>query len=341
MSLVDEALAAGARLCAICPILGLSIRTVQRWRCTGGGDDGRHGPNTVPKNKLSEAERKKVVDIANSPEFRDLSPKQIVPTLADRGEYCGSESTFYRVLHEQDMVKHRAKTRPPRPRPRALRATGPNQVWSWDITYLRGPVRGAFFYLYLIVDVYSRKIVSFRVEDYECMELSSELIVWACAREGVERDQLTLHSDNGGPMKGATMLATLLVLGVVASFSRPRVSNDNPYSESLFRTLKYRPGYPSKPFESIDAARAWVTGFVRWYNCEHLHSAIRFVTPDDRHEGRDGEVLAKRKRVWESARKRRPERWSGSTRDWTPVGAVLLNPEPGHLRAPSELAAAA
>ncbi len=136
-----------------------------------------------------------------------------------------------------------------------------------------------------------------------------------------------LHSDNGGPMKGSTMLATLQRLGVVASFSRPRVSDDNPYSEAIFRTLKYRPGYPSRPFASLEAARLWVDGFVRWYNTEHLHSALRFVSPDDRHYGREREVLSQRRRVYERARRRNPSRWSSSTRNWNPIETVILNPE--------------
>ncbi len=136
-----------------------------------------------------------------------------------------------------------------------------------------------------------------------------------------------LHSDNGGPMKGSTMLATLQRLGVVASFSRPRVSDDNPYSEALFRTLKYRPGYPSRPFASLEKASLWVAGFVRWYNTEHLHSAIRFVTPEDRHAGQEGEILRQRQRVYERARRDNPKRWSGATRNWQPIKAVYLNPE--------------
>ncbi len=341
LSLVDEALAAGARLSAICSVLGISARTVQRWRRSEGGHDGRQGPNRVPANKLSEAERDRLVAIANSPEFRNLSPKQIVPALADRGEYYASESTVYRVLREVGQVKHRSKTRPPRKRPRALKAVGPNRVWTWDITYLRAPARGTFFYLYLVVDLYSRKIVGWRVERRECAELASELIGEACRGETVEPGQLSLHCDNGGPMKGAMMVATLLALGVMASFSRPGVSNDNPYSESLFRTLKYRPGYPSKPFESLESARDWVAGFVRWYNHEHLHSAIRFVSPADRHAGRDVDLLAQRDVVYLAAQARHPERWSGATRNWSPVGAVLLNPEPGHVYGTAELKASA
>jgi transposase InsO family protein len=259
-----------------------------------------------------------------------MSPKQIVPKLADRGVYLGSESTFYRVLHEQGQVQHREPSRTPteRHRPTAYLATGANQVWSWDITYLRGPIRGTFFRLYMMVDIWSRKIVGHSVHEEESATFAAALTTTACESEGVVRHQLVLHSDNGGPMKGATMLATLQQLGVVPSFSRPTVSNDNPYSESLFRTLKYRPEFPTEPFESLEAARTWVDSFVHWYNSEHLHSGVGFVTPDDRHSGQDIEILARRDAVYRAAKKRNPERWTGATRDCSRLQTVTLNPEP-------------
>ena len=313
---------------AACRILGVSVRTIQRWRLGGGGEDGRQGPRTEPGNKLSEAERQEVLDVATSPEFRDESPKQIVPTLADQCLYLASEATFYRILREAKLMAHREPSRPPSPKPRELVATGPNQVYTWDITYLRSPVRGEFYYLSMFVDLYSRKIVGWRVDEEESMDHAAELIRRICWKEGIEPGTVTLHSDNGGPMKGSTMLATLEKLGVVPSFSRPRVSDDNPYSEALFRTVKYRPDYPHGPFEDIEAARAWVEAFVEWYNHRHLHSSVQFVTPADRHDGRDVEILARRKAVYEAARAKKPERWSGSTRDWTPVVEVVLNPGP-------------
>lgn len=329
LAAVDEAQAAGARLSRCCEVIEIDARTLQRWRAQGaeGGEDRRCGPKTEPGNKLSAAERRKILEIANRPEFRNLSPKQIVPLLADRGEYVASESSFYRVLREADQLAHRQRSRPAAAeRPKALVATGPNQVWSWDITYLRMEVRGSFFYLYMIEDIWSRKIVGWDVHDEESMELSAALIKRTCAELGVDPEGIVLHSDNGGPMKGATMLATLHKLGIVASFSRPRVSNDNPYSEALFRTVKYSPAYPSKPFASIDEARQWVAEFVGWYNEVHLHSATRFVTPADRHVGKDATILAKRTRVYEAARRRHPERWSGPTRNWKPIDVVRLNP---------------
>ena len=177
------------------------------------------------------------------------------------------------------------------------------------------------------MDIYSRKIVGWQVYESESSELASEVMRDICGRENVAPKQVVLHSDNGSPMKGATMLAMLQKLGVVPSFSRPACSNDNPYSESLFKTLKYRPAYPQDSFKSLMAARQWVGTFVQWYNEEHRHSAIQFVTPSERHAGVDGMLLSKRTEVYEAAKARHPERWSGDTRNWTPVTAVHLNPE--------------
>jgi transposase InsO family protein len=242
----------------------------------------------------------------------------------------GSESTIYRTLRAEGQMSHRQSSRPPRAGSRAPRehvATGPDQVWSWDITYLDSLVRGVYFYLYLILDVWSRKIVGAKVYAEESGEHAARLFQATCRELELDPEGLTLHQDNGSPMKAATFQATLQRLGVAASFSRPRVSNDNPYSEALFRTLKYRPEYPSCPFPSVEASQAWVDRFVAWYNTEHLHSAVRFVTPEDRHQGRDREILARRRRVYEKARHRHPERWSGSIRNWEPVRTVYLNPE--------------
>lgn len=327
LSLVDEAVGSGARLRKACQELGLSARTIQRWRESDGGEDGRHGPRRAPANKLSFEERQRILETVNSAEFRDVSPHQIVPRLADQGIYIASESTIYRLLREHEQLTHRERTRPASSRrPEEHVATAPCQVWSWDITYLRGPVRGSFYYLYMLEDVWSRKIVGWQVHEEESMELAASLFKDTCAWMGLDPDGLVLHSDNGGPMKGSTMLATLQKLGVVASFSRPRVSDDNPYSEALFRTLKYRPEFPSEAFTSLEHARAWTASFVTWYNTVHRHSAIRFVTPDERHHARDKQILSNRQRLYQRARENHPERWSGQTRNWEPVEAVTLNP---------------
>ena len=204
-------------------------------------------------------------------------------------------------------------------------ATSPNELYSWDITYLMSTVRGQYFYLYLFLDVFSRKIVGAEVHAHESAETSSKLLAKICKVEGVEKGRLTLHADNGGPMKGATILLTMQWLGVMPSFSRPSVSNDNPYSEANFRTLKFCPMYPKKPFESIEAAQAWVEKFVIWYNTVHLHSGIRFVTPESRHNGQAAELLQNREAVYAKAKTTNPSRWSGRTRNWSRIDHVKLN----------------
>jgi putative transposase len=333
LQLIDEAVQSGARREKASALLGLSARALARWRAEGETGDRRCGPRASPAHKLTSQERERVLAAANRLEYRNLSPRQIVPLLADRGEYIASESTFYRVLREAGQLAHRQHSRPARRhRPKAHVARGPNEVWSWDITYLRGPVRGAFFYLYLIVDVWSRKIVGWSLRHQESAEYARDFIEQAIAAEGVDPGKLVLHADNGGPMKGSTLLATLQRLGVVPSFSRPSVSDDNPFSEALFRTLKYRPNFPRKPFQSFLEALQWVEGFVRWYNDEHLHSGIRYVTPATRHSGKERPVLAHRHDVYTAARQRTPRRWTRSTRNWSPVGAVYLNPVKQEVR---------
>jgi transposase InsO family protein len=335
LTLIDEAVAAGARVEKATAMLGLSTRTVTRWRDNDNTVDRRAEAGVAPAHKLSDEERAMVLEVAHRPEYRNLSPRQIVPLLADAGEYVASESTFYRVLREAGELAHRGHARPSKSRkPAAHIASAPNQVWSWDITYLRSGVRGVFFYLYLVVDIFSRKIVGWAVHAEECGEHAAALIESSIRAEKVDKHRLVLHADNGGPMKGSTMLATLQRLGVVASFSRPSVSDDNPYAEALFRTLKYRPGYPRKPFASVDAAHEWVAGFVAWYNDEHLHSGIRYVTPSERHAGRDAAILAGRREVYRKAHQRTPRRWTGATRNWTPIGPVYLNPVKHEVRVP-------
>ncbi len=223
---------------------------------------------------------------------------------------------FIALLAAESQLGHRRSERPAqaRTKPRAVCATAPNQLYSWDITYLPSAIRGQFFYLYLFVDIFSRKVVGWQVYEEESSALAGGLLRDLCQRERIRPKQLVLHSDNGSPMKGATMLATLRQLGVTPSLSRPSVSNDNPYSEALFKALKYRPRYPLGPFAQVTDARGWVTCLVGWYNHGHRHSAIRFVTPAQRHEGLDEKLLHNRKVVYEGARSQNPRRWGGTTR---------------------------
>jgi len=347
VALVDEAVAAGARLESACNELGIDARTIQRWRRDPDAEDDRHGPKARPANALTAAEEKDILSLLKSQEFSELSPHQVVAKLADMNIYKVSERTMYRLLKRHKLQAHRGRTRPrTHHRPTEHRATGPRQVWSWDITYLRSPIKGTFWLLYMVVDVWSRKVVAARVHDHESDELASVLINEACQREGIDRAGLVVHSDNRPAMKGKTLLAMMQTLGIVPSFSRPRVSDDNPFSEALFRTMKYRPDYPDGPFPSVEAAQSWVDGFVRWYNEDHQHSGIRFVTPTQRHDGTDIAILANRHQVYTEARRRSPERWSGKTRDWSHIAVVRLNPrsassteaalaEPADQRAPA------
>lgn len=330
IKLLVEATTAGARQAQACEILGLSERTLQRWQ-SGETLNGDRRPQRDyrPAHALTEDERAEVLAVANSEEFGHLPPSQIVPRLADQGRYLASESTFYRILRAAKQLAHRRSERPAqaRTKPRALSATAPNQLYSWDITYLPAVVRGQFYYLYLFLDIFSRKIVGWQVYETENSELASEVLRDLCRREQITPKQLVLHSDNGSPMKGATMLATLQGLGVMPSFSRPAVSNDNPYSESLFKTLKYRPTYPLAPFADVVEARQWVTDLVEWYNHEHRHSAIGFVTPAQRHAGLDETLLKQRSVLYEAAWAKNPQRWSKATRNWNRIHTVYLNPE--------------
>tara|TARA_R100000322_G_C5425284_1_gene187305 strand:- start:39 stop:1055 length:1017 start_codon:yes stop_codon:yes gene_type:complete len=321
----------GARKKPACDELGISLRTFQRWTQESTlKPDGR--TTTIrpkPANALSEAERQGILALCNSEAFAHLPPSQIVPRLADQGRYIASESSFYRVLRAAHQQHRRGRSLPPHrhPAPTTHVARKPNQVWSWDITYLPSPVRGQYYYLYLIEDIYSRKAVGWEVHSAESGDEAATLLQRSILSEKCLREPLVLHSDNGAPMKSATLLAKMYDLGVTPSRGRPRVSNDNAFSESLFRTLKYCPQWPPNGFASLDDARAWVRDFMHWYNSEHRHSRIRFVTPAERHRGLDTEILIRRHALYQKARSAHPERWSGSTRNWNPVGHVTLNPE--------------
>lgn len=326
IELVREALLLGCRKRVACEDLDVSLRTLERWeKCPGG--DQRQGPKTQPANKLSSEERRSVIELLTSKDYLDLPPSQVVPILADKGIYLASEATMYRILKQERLATQRGKSRSRKhKRPEPFVATGPNQVWSWDITYLQTTIRGRFFYLYVAMDIFSRKITGWQVFERENSENAAIMIEAACKIEGISKQSLVLHSDNGSPMKGATMLATLQRLGVMPSFSRPSVSDDNPYSEALFKTVKYHPSYPLRPFESILQASDWVSGFVNWYNNTHRHSGIKFVSPAQRHSHADSALLRKREEVYAKAKESRPERWTGQTRNWEPETEVYLNP---------------
>ena len=330
VELINKARNAGARLASACKIVGITARTYQRWtQCGDVKEDGRPlAKHPEPENKLSQQEKDHILEICHKSENASLPPSQIVPRLADQEQYIASESTFYRVLHEAKEQNHRGYSQKPgKPEPpKGYRADGPNQVWTWDVTYLHTHIRGMFFYLYMIVDVFSRKIVGWEVYARENSENAAIFIQKAVWSEGCLINPPVLHADNGSAQKGFTLVAKMQDLGIIASYSRPSVSNDNPYSEALFRTCKYRPDYPRNGFATIEDARKWVLSFVRWYNHDHRHSAIHFVSPSQRHAGQDRKILEKRRELYEMAKSHHPERWSGKTRNWEYIEEVWLNP---------------
>ena len=336
VELVREAVSSGARKWRCCEVLEISLRSYQRWE-RGDIHDRRKGAAKTVKRKLSEDERREVVDISCSQEYKDLTPYEIVAILAENGRYIASESTFYRVLREMSMVHHRSESRPASSsnRPPELVATGPDQVYCWDITYLRSAVTGIFYFAYVIEDVFSRKIIGWEISDEESAEVAERLFTRICL--GRDLSGVRLHSDNGNPMKGATMLALLYRLGIMPSFSRPRVSDDNPYIESFFKTVKYTPGYP-KCFSGLMHARTWFSDFVNWYNTKHRHSAIGYVTPSQRHDGTANAIYAVRNATYEEAKSANPERFVNGTRVWRGQNKVYLNRAPAVKQCKLELA---
>lgn len=331
---IDAAHAAGARLGPACEIAGIDLRTLQRWKAQQGLTTGDGRPQAVrpmPSHALSPGERARLLAVANEPRFAAVPPARIVPMLADEGIYLASESSFSRVLREHGQSVHRGRAKAPKAsRPPSTHiATAACQVWCWDMTYLPAVVMGRWFYLYLILDLYSRKIVGWEVHDTDDSDHAAHLVRRTALAEGIAAmlTKPVLHGDNGSTLKATTVLAMLNWLGVKPSYSRPRVSDDNAYAESLFRTAKYRPEFPAKGFADLDEARAWAAQFVRWYNHDHRHSGIRYVSPAQRHAGEDHSILAARHALYTRARELHPARWSGATRNWSPIGPVTLNPE--------------
>lgn len=340
---IDIAHRAGARLERACTEVGITVRTLQRWKADGGLRAGDRRPTAVrsaPAHALTAQEREAVLRVANEPRFADMPPARIVPALADEGVYLASESSFQRVLRAHGQTRHRGRAKAPRASrpPTTHVATAPRELWCWDMTYLPTQVLGRWFFLYLILDVFSRKIVGFEVHDTDDSVHAAHLAKRTALAEGIHamKDKPVLHGDNGSTFKATTVLAMLHWLSIEPSYSRPRVSDDNPFVESLFRTAKYRPEFPAKGFIDLEAAREWARRFVHWYNHDHRHSGIRYVSPAERHDGRDHDILAKRHELYLQARERNPRRWSRHTRDWSRIDVVTLNPE----REPAVIAAA-
>jgi len=331
---ISAAHAAGARLRPACEVAGIELRTLQRWKAGKGLCEADGRPRAVrprPSHALSPAERDALLAAANEPRFASVPPARIVPMLADEGVYLGSESSMARVLREHGQNARRGRAKAPKTSraPTTHIACAPGQVWCWDMTYLPAQVTGRWFHLYLILDLYSRKIVGAEVHDRDDSDHAVHLVRRTALAEGIATRETrpVLHGDNGSTLKSTTVLAMLNWLGIKPSYSRPRVSDDNAYAESLFRTAKYRPEFPTQGFADLAEARAWAAEFVRWYNVDHRHSGIGYVSPAQRHDGQDHEILAARHALYLQAKQRDPARWSGNTRDWSHVGAVTLNPE--------------
>lgn len=294
---------------ALCAALCLPAATYYRAARLAAGTAVIRAPRPTPPRALPPAERQQVLDVLHAPRFVDLAPAQVYASLLDEGTYYCSERTMYRVLGEQHEVRERrAQRRHPLYAAPELLATAPNQLWSWDITKLKGPVRWSWYQLYVILDVFSRYVVGWMVAQRESAALAERLIAASCKRQNIPRGQLTVHADRGSSMTSRTVALLLADLGVTKTHSRPHVSNDNPYSEAQFKTLKYRPDFPER-FGSLEDARAHCTDFFPWYNTEHRHSGLGLHTPHDVHFGLAEARRHQRAKVLAAAYAATPERF--------------------------------
>lgn len=324
VTLITEARNSGARLFKACEVLEISVSTFRRWS-SGNLEDHRKGTLKQIPRKLTPEEEQSIVDTCCSKEYKDDNPYEIHASLLDKGMYIASISSFYRVLRKKGLISHRGNTRPGQShsKPPEKIATGPNQVWCWDITWLASDIRGLFYYAYTIIDIWDRSIVKWAIHDREDDALSEELFQQAL-RDNKYPD-VWIHSDNGNPMKGVTLLGLFYSLGICNSYSRPRVSNDNPFIESWFKTLKYDVSYPGK-FYSIENAREWFAGFINSYNTNHSHSGLHFITPTQVRNGHYESIAANRNRVMMKAKSNNPQRWSSPVKQFPARHVVVLNP---------------
>lgn len=304
-----EQLAPQVGVSRACQSLGVPRSNLYRARHKGSQPEEAASSRPTPERALSQAEKEQVRQVLNSERFQDSAPRQVYATLLDEGSYLCSWRTMYRVLLENDEVRERRnQLRHPAYRKPELLATKPNELWSWDITKLKGPAKWTFYYLFIILDVYSRYVVGWLLANRESAALAEQLIAETCAKEGIAPSQLTIHADRGSSMRSKPVALLLADLGVTKTHSRPYTSTDNPYSESQFRTLKYRPGFPER-FGSRADARAWVRAFIHWYNHEHRHSSLGLMTPATVHYGEAQSVQAQRQAVLQAAYTAHPERF--------------------------------
>ena len=318
---------------AACDALHVPRSSFYRQQKGEGKEEKEEKVRVKSARALSEKEVENVRQVLYSKRFCDMSPREVWATLLDEGIYLCSWRTMYRILEEkgENGERRRGHHKSHYKKPELL-ATGPNQVWSWDITKLKSPITWNYFYLYVIIDIYSRCVVGWMIAESENSVLAKELIEETCIRQNIAPDQLTLHSDRGSSMKSKTVAQLLVSLGVLKSHSRPHVSDDNPFSEAQFKTLKYHPAFPER-FGSIQDARAFCIEFFEWYNHQHHHSGISLLTPYDLHSGRAQEVIEKRKKVVKTAFKAHPERFvRGIPRIDEVPEAVWINPPPALKR---------
>ncbi len=310
-----------------CDSLAVSRATLYRHRARATQPAGEAASSPPPPLKLAPEERQAVLDLLHSPRFVDASPHSVHATLLEEGRYLCSVRTMYRLLDEAGEVRERRnQLRHPQYTKPELLATSPNQLWSWDITKLKGPAKWTYFYLYVILDVFSRYVVGWMVATRESAALAEKLIRETCTKQGIARGQLTVHADRGSSMKSKAVALLLADLGVTKTHSRPHVSNDNPFSEAQFKTLKYRPEFPQR-FGSLEDARMHCRGFFRWYNTEHRHSGIAFMRPDDVHYGRAAEIIEIRAQALNDAFEANPARFKGRRpKPGRPPEAVWINP---------------
>lgn len=288
-------------------MIGLNRKTIHTWRREGLTDRRKGSVRFVP-HRLSEAEEKAILNVCNSATYCDMPPAMIVALLAQEKTYIASESSFYRVMRKNQLLAHRRNSKAPRKgkQPDRIEVIGPNQVWAWDITWLKTEVKGLFYYAYTIIDVYDRSIVGWTIEDQESDHYAHKLFSRIIRELRVSPE--IIHADNGNSMRGITLAAFLDSLFISRSYSRPRVSNDNAFIESWHKTLKYSVGYPDF-FPSIENARIWYANFINWYNTKHLHSALGYVTPEQRRTGKSDELYIKRNETLLLARLTNPDRW--------------------------------
>jgi putative transposase len=326
IKLIDEAVNNSARRKKACEMLDITIRTYWRWK-KGPSGDRRKGADKRVARKLTDQERKAIIDQCCSSQNKDKTPYEVYFSLLEEDSlYIASISSFYRVLGAANKLHHRGNCKPRKKhsQPPEVIATGPNQVWCWDITWLATEVKGLYLYAYTIIDIWDKSIVGWDIHDREDAELARDLFQRMKSKFNLHG--IHLHSDNGNPMKGMTLLAFLYSMKVSVSRSRPRVSNDNPFIESFFKTMKYSVCYPGR-FKGLEHARSWMADFINWYNNNHRHSGINYVTPAQMRSGMHHEIFTARNEVIQAAYEKHPERWSKKPKQWGHEShTVYLNP---------------